>query len=105
MNIYVGNLSLEANDGDLKLAFEGFGEVTSAKIIKDRYSGDSKGFGFVEMPVKAEALSAIEELNGGEVKGNTLVVNEARQRSNNRGGNKKGSNRNSGNGQYGKRRY
>ena len=88
MNIYVGNLSLKAEDNDLKLAFEEFGEVTSAKIIKDRYSGDSKGFGFVEMPVKAEAMKAIEELNGGDVKGNTLVVNEARQRSNNRGGNR-----------------
>jgi RNA recognition motif-containing protein len=88
MNIYVGNLSYTAKDNDLKEAFEAFGEVTSAKIITDRYSGDSKGFGFVEMPVKEEALSAINELNGVDIKGNTLVVNEARQRSNNRKGNR-----------------
>ena len=88
MNIYVGNLSNTAKDDDLRVAFEPFGEVSSAKIITDKYSGDSKGFGFVEMPVNAEAMKAIEELNGGEINGNTLVVNEARPRTNNRGGNR-----------------
>lgn len=88
MNIFVGNLSLEAKDDDLRTAFESFGEVASANIVKDKYSGFSKGFGFVEMPVKAEAMSAIKELNGGDIKGNALVVNEARPRSTNRGGNR-----------------
>ena len=84
MNIYVGNLSLKANDEDLKVAFEAFGEVTSAKIIKDRYSGDSKGFGFVEMPDKAEAQTAIENLNGKDLLGRQLNVNEARPRADRR---------------------
>jgi RNA recognition motif-containing protein len=86
MNIYVGNLSVEANDDDLRKAFESFGQVTSATIIKDKYSSESKGFGFVEMPSKAEAQSAIEGLNGEDFKGKTLNVNEARPRSSNRGG-------------------
>jgi RNA recognition motif-containing protein len=86
MNIYVGNLSYEATEEDLKQAFEGFGQVESVNIIKDKYSGESKGFGFVEMPAKAEAQSAIEGLNGKELKGRTLKVNEARPRSQDRRG-------------------
>jgi len=87
MNIYVGNLSSEANDDDLRKAFESFGEVTSATVIKDKYTSDSKGFGFVEMPSKTEAQSAIEGLNGTDLKGKTLNVNEARPRTGgNRGG-------------------
>jgi RNA recognition motif-containing protein len=78
MNIYVGNLALNATEGDLHQAFEAFGEVTSAKIIKDKYSGSSKGFGFVEMPAGAEAQSAINGLNEKELKGQALKVNEAR---------------------------
>jgi RNA recognition motif-containing protein len=78
MNIYVGNLALNATEGDLQQAFEAFGEVTSAKIIKDKYSGSSKGFGFVEMPAGAEAQSAITGLNEKELKGQALKVNEAR---------------------------
>ena len=81
MNIYVGNLFHEVTEEDLRQAFEGFGEVESAKIIKDKYSGESKGFGFVEMPAKAEAQSAIEGLNGKELKGRMLKVSEARPRS------------------------
>jgi len=81
MNIYVGNLSFEVTEEDLRQAFEGFGQVVSVTIIKDRYSGESKGFGFVEMPAKAEAQSAITGLNGKELKGRTLNVNEARPRS------------------------
>jgi RNA recognition motif-containing protein len=81
MNIYVGNLSYEVTEEDLRLAFEPFGQVESASIIKDKYSGQSKGFGFVEMPSKAEATSAIDGLNGKELKGRTVNVNEARPRS------------------------
>jgi len=81
MNIYVGNLSYEVAEEDLKQAFEGFGQVESVNIIKDRYSGESRGFGFVEMSDKAEAESAIEGLNGKELKGRSLNVNEARPRS------------------------
>ena len=86
MNIYVGNLSYEVTEEDLRLAFEPFGQVESAAIIKDKYSGQSKGFGFVEMPSKAEAQSAIDELNGTELKGKTLNVNEARPRTESRRG-------------------
>jgi len=82
MNIYVGNLSLEVTESDLQEAFEAFGEVTSAKIITDRQSGRSRGFGFVEMPVKGDGESAINNLSGTDLKGQKLKVNEARPRSN-----------------------
>ena len=78
MNIYVGNLALNATEGDLQQAFEAFGEVTSAKIIKDKYSGESKGFGFVEMSDGTEAQAAIKGLNEKELKGRGIKVNEAR---------------------------
>jgi len=80
MNIYVGNLSREVTEDDLRKAFEAFGQVTSVAIIKDRFSGESRGFGFVEMPTKAEGESAITGLNGTELKGRTLNVNVARPR-------------------------
>jgi RNA recognition motif-containing protein len=80
MNIYVGNLSYGVTEEDLKQAFEGFGQVETVKIIKDRYSGESKGFGFVEMPAKDEAESAINDLNGKDLKGRALNVSEARPR-------------------------
>ena len=86
MNIYVGNLSREVTEGDLREAFEAFGEVTSAKIIKDKYSGESRGFGFVEMTSKTDGESAITGLKDKELKGRTLNVNEARPRSEGRGG-------------------
>ena len=89
MNIYVGNLSYRVTEEDLQLAFEAFGQVESTTIIKDRYSDQSKGFEFVEMPSKAEAQSAIDGLKGTELKGRILNVNEARPRtesSGNRGG-------------------
>jgi RNA recognition motif-containing protein len=86
MNIYAGNLSREVTEEDLRQAFEAFGQVESAAIIKDKYSGESKGFGFVEMPAKAEGQSAINGLNGKELKGGTLNVNEARPRSEGRRG-------------------
>jgi RNA recognition motif-containing protein len=78
MKIYAGNLSYDATEVELRQAFEAFGRVDSATIIKDKYSGRSKGFGFVEMPNEAEARAAIEGLNGKEFKGRTLNVNEAR---------------------------
>ena len=85
MNIYVGNLSNEVTEEDLKQAFETFGEVESVKIIKDKYTNRSKGFGFVEMASKAEGQSAIDGLNGKELKGKALNVNEARPRTESRG--------------------
>jgi len=85
MKIYVGNLSYEVTEEDLRLAFEPFGQIESITIITDKYSGSSKGFGFVEMPSKAEAQAAIEGLNGTELKGRTITVNEARPRTENRG--------------------
>ena len=78
MNVYVGNLNYDLSEDDLKQAFEEFGEVTSAKIISDRYSGRSKGFGFVEMSSDDEAKAAIEALSGKELNGRTMVVHEAR---------------------------
>ena len=86
MNIYIGNLSYEVTEEDLQQAFEVFGQVESVNIIKNKFSGRSKGFGFVEMPDKANAQSAINELNGKELKGRTLNVNEARPRTESRGG-------------------
>jgi RNA recognition motif-containing protein len=87
MNIYVGNLALNVSEGDLQQAFEAFGEVTTAKIIKDKYSGESRGFGFVEMESGAEGQAAIQGLNGKELKGLMIKVNEARpQKSKSRGG-------------------
>lgn len=85
MNIYVGNLSYSTTEEDLKKAFEAFGEVASANIIRDQYSNQSKGFGFVEMPERTAAEAAINGLNGKEMNGRTLTVNEARPRAD-RGG-------------------
>jgi RNA recognition motif-containing protein len=80
MNVYVGNLSYDLSEEDLKSAFEEYGEVTSAKIISDRYSGRSKGFGFIEMTSDEEGKAAIEGLTGKELAGRAIVVNEARPR-------------------------
>ena len=78
MNIYVGNLAPDVTEDELKLAFEAFGQVQTATVIKDKFSGESRGFGFVEMPAKAEAQTAITEMNGKDLKGRALNVNEAR---------------------------
>ena len=86
MNIYVGNLSFDTTEDQLRQAFEGFGEVTGVNIIADRDSGRPKGFGFVEMSAQEAATSAIEGLNGQELNGRTLNVNEARPRNDSRGG-------------------
>ncbi len=80
MNIYVGNMSRNVSEEDLREAFEAFGQVTSVNIIKDKFTGEPRGFGFVEMQGKAEAQAAIDGMNGKELKGRTLNVNEARPR-------------------------
>lgn len=80
MNLYVGNLSLETNETELETAFVSFGQVALVTIIRDKFSGDSRGFGFIEMPDRAEALSAISGLAGKELHGRTMTVNEARPR-------------------------
>ena len=106
MNIYVGNLSRETTDDELRQAFEAFGQVTSVNIIKDRYSGESRGFGFVEMATKSEAQAAINGLNGTSLGERTLSVNEARPRSEGgRGGGSYGRGGGGFGGGGGRRRY
>ncbi len=80
MNIYVGNLAHDVNDQELRAAFEAFGQVSSAKVIFDRETRESRGFGFVEMPSDGEAQKAIAGLNGQQLKGRTLRVNVGRPR-------------------------
>lgn len=86
MNIYVGNLSRNVTEDDLKEVFEAFGQLKSINVVKDKYSGEPRGFGFVEMSSKDEARAAIDGLNGMELKGQSIKVNEARPRSDNRRG-------------------
>jgi len=86
MNIYVGNLSYDVTEDDLRASFSAFGQVASANVIKDRETGRSKGFGFVEMPTQEEAQKAIAEVNGKELKGRKMNVNEARPRTERTGG-------------------
>ena len=93
MNIYVGNMSYGTTEEQLRQAFEGYGEVTSVKIITDRDSGQPKGFAFVEMSTKDEATAAIGGLNGQDMNGRALNVNEAKPRpegGGNRGGGGRG---------------
>ncbi len=78
MNIYVGNISWGLKDNDLQNLFAEFGEVSSAKVVNDKFSGRSKGFGFVEMPNDEQAQAAIAALNGKEIDGRSIVVNESR---------------------------
>ena len=80
MRIYVGNLSYESSEDDLQEAFSAHGQVESVTIIRDRDTGRSKGFGFVEMPASEEAQASINEMNGKEFQGRPLTVNEARPR-------------------------
>jgi RNA recognition motif-containing protein len=102
MNIYISNLSFKVEDSDLQQLFEEYGEVSSAKVISDRYTGRSRGFGFVEMPNDEAAQKAITELNQAEYDGKVIVVNEARPRDekSNRGG-RSGGERRHGGGGYG----
>ena len=90
MKIYVGNLSYNVTEEELRQALEAFGPVNSATIIKDKNTGQSKGFGFVEMEAAANGKSAIEGLNGKELKGRAIVVNEARPRPEGSGGGSRG---------------
>ena len=103
MNIYVGNLPREATEDDLRQAFEAFGQVTSAKIITDKFTGDPRGFGFVEMSNSTEAQAALTGLDGKDLKGRTLRVNEARPRTEGgRGGGGGGFGRGGGGGGFGR---
>lgn len=86
MNIYVGNISKDLSEEELREAFAAFGQVSTVNIIKDKFTGEYRGFAFVEMPVKEEATVAINSLNGKELKGRALNVNEARPRSDDRKG-------------------
>jgi cold-inducible RNA-binding protein len=93
MKLYVGNLAYQVTEDQLREAFESFGQVESVAIIKDKYSGQSKGFGFVEMPANAEGQAAIDSLNGKDFNGRAIKVNEAKPRaegSQGRGGGRRG---------------
>ena len=105
MNIYAGNLSFEVTQEDLKNAFSDFGEVTSVKVITDQYSGRSKGFGFVEMSNKEEAEAAIKGLDGSELKGRKMKVNEANPRREGGGRGGRGGGRGGRQGNYNRERY
>jgi RNA recognition motif-containing protein len=96
MNIYVGNLSYDTTEDQLRQVFEGFGQVSSVNIITDKFSGESRGFGFVEMSDQGEAQAAIGGLNGQELNGRALNVNEARPRGEGRGGGGRGGGRGGG---------
>ena len=84
MNIYVGNLASDVTDQDLRSAFEEYGVVETVTILKDRYTNESRGFGFVEMRIKTEAEEAIKKLDGSEMKGKSIIVNEARKKKENK---------------------
>jgi len=90
MKIFVGNLSHEVTDDDLRQAFAAFGKVDSATVIKDKFTGASRGFGFVEMPTGSEAQAAIDGMNGKDLKGKAVNVNEARPREDRGGGGGRG---------------
>ncbi|MDQ7826595.1 MAG: RNA-binding protein [Candidatus Eremiobacteraeota bacterium] len=98
MNIYVGNLPYEVSEDDLREAFEAYGQVSSATIIKDKFSGKSKGFGFVEMADAAQGKVAIDNLNGKDFKGRAMKVNEAHPRADRRDGGGRGGARGGGGG-------
>ncbi|MCL5875128.1 MAG: RNA-binding protein [Candidatus Dependentiae bacterium] len=109
MNIYVGRLNPSVNEDALREMFEVYGQVTSIKLIKDKFTGNPRGFGFVEMPNGDEAQNAITELNGKEVSGSRIIVNEARPQENREfrprtgGYNREGGNNNRGGGFGGNR--
>ena len=103
MNIYVGNLSSDVTGDDLRQAFEAFGQVESVNIITDKFSGDSRGFGFVEMPSKDEATAAIADMNGKDIKGKAVNVNEAKPKTDRGGGGGRGGYGGGGGGRSGDR--
>ncbi len=86
MKMYVGNLSYDTSEADLRTAFEGYGKVSSANIVTDKYTGKSRGFGFIEMENNDEANEAMTKLHDTELNGRNLNVNEAKPRNDNRGG-------------------
>ena len=90
MNIYVGNLSHDLTEDELREAFEAFGTVESVNVLKDRFTGEPRGFGFVEMPSDEEGKAAIEGMNGKDLKGREVNVDQARPRTSNRGGGRGG---------------
>ena len=90
MNIYVGNLSHDLTEDELRAAFEAFGTVESVNVLKDRFTGEPRGFGFVEMPSEEEGKAAIEGMNGKDLKGREVNVDQARPRTSNRGGGRGG---------------
>jgi RNA recognition motif-containing protein len=93
MNIYVGNLSYEVSTEDLRQAFEAYGEVSSTNIVTDKYSGQPRGFAFVEMPNDGEGQTAVENLNGKELSGRQIKVSEARPRADRGGAGRRGGGR------------
>ena len=104
MNIFIGNLNYNLTEDDVREIFEEYGELDSVKVITDKFTGRSKGFGFVEMSNEEEAKKAIEELNGAEVDGRSIVVNESiEKKRDNRGGGFRGGNRGGGGGGYNRR--
>lgn len=105
MNIYVGNLAFSLTESEMQKAFENFGQVASASIIRDQFSNQSKGFGFVEMPDDTQAQAAIAGLNGKELNGRTLTVNEAKPRAERSRGGFGGKRGGSGGGGGGRHRY
>jgi RNA recognition motif-containing protein len=108
MNIYVGNLSFDVSEENLQTTFGAFGQVSTATIVKDKYSGQPRGFGFVEMPDQNEARTAIENLNGKELLGRQMSVNEARPRADRRGSGRQGGGGSGGGrrtGGYGRKNY
>ncbi len=90
MNIYVGNIPKNATEDSVRQLFETYGQVSSVKLVEDRYTGELRGFGFVEMPSKEEGQAAIEGVNGTELEGRSLIVNEARPKTNQSGGRRGG---------------
>ncbi len=90
MNIYIGNLSRDVTEADVRAAFEAFGKVDTVALIKDKFTGELRGFGFVEMPDNAEAQAAIDGLNGKDLKGRALTVNQARPKPEGGGGGGRG---------------
>ncbi len=90
MNIYVGNLLFDVTEDELKELFAPFGQVTEVRLIMDKFSGKSKGFGFIEMPSKEEAEKAINGLNGKDMKGRAMTVNEAKPKTDRGGGGRRG---------------
>lgn len=86
VNIYVGNIARSVTEDELREAFAAHGEVSSVTLIKDKFTGEPRGFAFVEMPSKAQAIAAMKEMDGREMQGRSLIVNEARPKADKRGG-------------------